>query len=234
MLGLVHFGMLSLDFFYPSCQDATSRTSRGVFRRRHIVKRTLIALALCVGLFSTSSASAKWTGSQLLFVGAADNVQLGDSDTFAMRSSVHWFWQPQTDTMLWFGYFGPKFHLADWIWMSPQVGVAGNWNPDGGDAFLTSLWTGITPHPRVFVFVENDFYVYGDGQWDYYGYYFADWSFGSVAVGPTVEQVNKNFIVGPHVTLYTKSGPWISVQYWVAAKTGSYDHMTRFVVGLFF
>lgn len=197
------------------------------------MKRLLLSMCL-TSLFVSISASAKWNGSQLLIVGAADNVKLDkDDDTFALRSSVHWFWQPQSDTMLWFGYIGPRFNIADWIWTSPQIGVAGNWTPNGGDAFLMSLWTGLTPLKNIFILIESDVYVYEDGGLDYYGFYFAEWNFGKVALGPTFEQVNKDLILGPHVTLYTDVGPFISAQYWVAAKK-DFEHMARFVVGLFF
>lgn len=197
------------------------------------MKRLFFSVVFVTALCVSSSANAKWTGSQLLIIGAADNVKLDPTDdTWAMRSSVHLFWQPQTDTMLWFGYIGPRFNIASWIWMSPQIGVAGNWTPDGGDAFLASLWTGFTPHPNIFILCEADFNIYDEG-FDYYGFYFAEWNFGKVALGPTFEQVNKDLILGPHLTLYTDVGPFISAQYWVAAKS-DFDHMARFVVGLFF
>lgn len=200
------------------------------------MKTLTLAVLFTLSLLLAVPARADWTGGQLLTVGAADNVKLSEDGAYALRTSVHWFWAPKQDLNLWFGYIGPRFNIADWVWTSPQIGIAGNWDPEGGDAFLASIWTGFSPHERLFLFVENDLYFYGEGV-DYYGYYSLDWlpfSNGvSVAVGPTVEQVNADFIVGPHLSLYTKAGPWISAQYWVAAKS-EFSHMTRFVVGLFF
>ncbi|MBI5370304.1 hypothetical protein HZA85_03895 [Candidatus Uhrbacteria bacterium] len=196
--------------------------------------KSVLFLSLILSLLSASRAYADWDGAQLLFVGAVENVHLsGEGDRITLRASVHSFWSTKNDTRLWLGYCGFKAKFTDKLWMSPQVGVAGNWRPGGGDAFLTSLWTGFAPSRRTFLFVENDIYVHGGGM-DYYGYYFLDWAAsGDIAIGPTVEQVNANVTVGPHVTLSTKAGPWISAQYWIAAQS-SLHQTIRFVVGLFF
>lgn len=193
----------------------------------------MVALLMLLCLVVPQKAQAKWTGVQILTVGAIDNLKLSEDGVFAARASAHLFWVPEADFMLWFGYAGPRFNINDWLWLSPQIGVAGNWDPSGGDAFLTSLWAGITPDPNVSIFLEGDFYFYGEGQWDYYGFYSLDYMLGDISVGPTFEHVNEDLILGPHVTLYTGVGPWMSVQYYVAAKP-EFEHTVRFVTGLFF
>lgn len=198
--------------------------------------RKLFVSLILFSLLAAAPASAKWNGAQLLTIGAVDNLTLTEDGRYAVRGSVHWFWHPQSETMLWFGYAGPRFNVSDWLWVSPQIGVAGGWNPEGGDAFLASVWAGLTPHPDVFILLESDVYVYGDTV-DYYGYYFLDYNFklpsGSIAIGPTFEHVNKDLILGPHVTFYSKIGPWISFQHWFAAKS-EFEHISRAVAGFFF
>lgn len=199
------------------------------------LRHLFVSLAL-LSLIPAAPASAKWTGAQVMTIGAVDNLKLTEDGTYALRTSVHWFWAPESDTMLWFGYVGPRFNIADEFWISPQIGVAGNWDPEGGDAFLASVWMGITLHKNVFILLEGDVNIYRD-RVDYYGYYLLDYNFllpsGSLAVGPTFEHINKDLILGPHVTYYTSVGPFVSVQWWAAAKSG-FEHTARFVVGLFF
>jgi len=198
------------------------------------MKYSLIVFVLIVSGLASTNADAEWTGSQILIVGALDNVMFDEKDpTYAARASVHEFIQPSTGTDLFFAYVGPRFNISDLLWISPQLGSAVGWVPDGGDAFLTSVWVGLSVHADVFVFLEGDVYLY-DNTWDYYGLYSMDYMFGKVlSLGPTAEHVNTDAIVGPHMTFYTEAGPWFSTQYYVAAKS-SFGHTTRFVVGLFF
>jgi len=191
-----------------------------------------VVCAMCV----TSVVSAKtWKGTQVLTVIAADNVEV--NDWLALRGSAHLFWIPGDGTMQYFGYVGPRFNVNDWFWTSPQIGVAGNWSPDGTDAFLASIWNGFTfLNGDLFMLAEGDVFIY-DGQIDYYGYYFLDYSqevkVGRLAIGPQIEHVNTDFIGGVHGTLYTKSGPFFSVQYYLALK-GELEQTLRFVLGLFY
>lgn len=186
---------------------------------------------LATTVFISSSASAEWTGTQLLTIAGVDSAPL--TDTVSVRGSAHLFMIPEHDVTLLFSYVGPKFQLADWFWTSPQIGTVAHWTPSGGDAFLASVWNGVSlAQSRIFIFAEADVYVY-DGKLDYYGYYFLDYNIGQFAIGPQFEHVNKNEIVGPHLTLYSRGGQFFSTQYFVAAKD-EFEHTCRFVVGLFF
>lgn len=187
----------------------------------------------CLFLIFAIPARAEWTGAQILTIGALDNVALSKDGTYAVRSSIHLFLVPESDTMLVFGYVGPRFNVGDWLWLSPQLGTAYNWDPTGGDAFLASLWIGITPHTDWFFFLESDLYIYGEGDVDCYGYYSVDYLVGPIGFGPTVEHINLTALFGPHVTWYTKLGPWFSAQYYIAAQD-KFTHTVRFVTGLFF
>ncbi|MBI4714115.1 hypothetical protein HY771_02945 [Candidatus Uhrbacteria bacterium] len=180
-------------------------------------------------LLVSSVANAKWLGTQILTIAGVNDSPV--TDTISLRGSAHMFSIPGQDFNLLFGYVGPRFKLTDWFWTAPQVGSAANWTPDGGDAFLTSVWNGITLGD-LFIFLEWDVYFYEGGR-DYYGYYFLDYNIGQVTIGPQIEHVNEDTIVGPHVTFYTNGGQFFSTQYYVAAKD-EFAHTVRFVAGLFF
>lgn len=191
---------------------------------------------LCVLLCSiiVQSARAEWTGTQVLLIGAADNVTFDEQDpTLAMRASVHYFLQPSTNTDLLFAYAGPRFNISEQLWISPQIGSAVAWAPDGGDALLTSVWIGATPYPRWFGFHESDVYFYDD-TWSVYNYTFIDYMLSNMlALGPTLEMVDELIAAGPHLTLYTKAGPWFSIQHYLDMRELG-DQTVRFVTGCFF
>ena len=196
---------------------------------RKFMRKSYLGALIVFVLFVSSAANAKWLGTQVITIAGVDNSPI--TDTVSVRGSAHMFSIPGQDFNLLFGYVGPRFNLTDWFWTAPQVGTAANWTPDGGDAFLTSIWNGITLGD-VFIFLEGDVNFY-EGKNDYYGYYTLDYNIGQVSVGAQVEHVNKDTIVGPHVTLASKSGPFFSAQYYVAAES-EFAHTCRYVVGLLF
>lgn len=196
----------------------------------------LIACVLAAGLILTASTvrADEWQGFQTISAIHGD-VSLEKTERVHLRASAHLFWEPATGTHLFFLYAGPRFIPTDWFSISPQVGVAGRWAPNNGNAFLTSVWTKFTLQGgAVIVFLESDVYLAPEVH-DYYGYYEAyvspPWK-APVGFGWQVEQVNVGFKVGPQVG--AAFGPFsVTLQYFVTTEAIA-GHMLRVVSVLSF
>jgi hypothetical protein len=138
-------------------------------------------------------------------------------DILGMRASFTHFWVPSQDLSQFFSYVGPTFTLGD-FWISPQVGIVGNWTEDGRDMFLESLWfsgdfTDDDGWGPTF-FLEGDVYT-DDFETFYYTYASLDMSFaGSFNLGLHNESVDDAFMFGPHFGL-TKDQLHLEVQYYL-------------------
>jgi hypothetical protein len=124
------------------------------------------------------------------------------------RASGTLFFIPSNDTSIYFIYTGPVFNLADWLWVAPQLGYAGNWTKDAEDAADFSMWMGANlPNGLGALFAESEAITDG-GQTDFYGFYSYTWQAkdSPVNLGVQAEFVNKDGIAGPHIGI--SKGAW--------------------------
>jgi len=195
-------------------------------------KLLLSSLMLMVLVQSAKAENFPWKGSQVMFsVGGA--VEMIENKLFVRGSGIY-FWVPENGLNMFFVYFGPKWQIADWIWIAPQVGFAGNWTLNSKDAADFSLWTGLSFfQSRLTVFLEGDAIVNHDQQ-DYYGYYSIDYNpLSWLNAGIQGEQINKGVMFGPHLG-YTNGPLHLEVQYYAGFQQSNKGHTIRFFTRLFF
>ena len=195
-------------------------------------KLVIICLIYLILPISASAKHFSWQGAQVQTV-AGGGIELIEK-TLTLRGSATYFWVPEKGVNMFFTYFGPKWQIADWIWVAPLVGLAGNWTLSGKVAADLSLWTGLSFFDsQLTVFLEGEAIVNEDQQ-DYYGYYSIDYNpLSFFNVGVQGEQVNEGIQFGPHVGF--SKGPWhFEVQYYAGLQDVNYGHAVRIFTLLFF
>lgn len=156
------------------------------------------------------------------------NVMVGGervvNRTWKVRASGHLFWapRPEDDTTLFFLYAGPKFHVAPWLSIAPQIGSVVNWTGKGDVLPLVSVWNWIDLSHFHF-FLEGDVYPdFAGGTASYYGLYSVDYDrLKLVWIGAQVEQVNAIVNVGPHIGLPLGDYVWVQTNYHYGLGDGS-------------
>lgn len=196
---------------------------------------SLIVLS-CIMLTQTTSASAQefsWQGVQLQTV-IGGEIPLYKK-ALALRANVTHFCIPKNNLYMFFSYAGIKWNIADWIWISPQVGVVLNWGEDSHEAFIASLWINFSFFKGKFtIFLEGETYLNNEIS-DYYGYYSLDYNFHkNFGLGIHAEQVNKGVMFGPHIGMFHKI--WsLQVQYYIGAQEDiNFGHAIRIFTMLYF
>ena len=201
--------------------------------RKELMKKLLLALLILFVLPQPLKAKEfSWQGTQVLAV-AGGAIELIEKKLSLIGSAV-FFWVPESGVNLFFFYFGPKWQIADWIWIAPQVGLAGHWDADGKDAADFSLWIGLSFFDSQFtIFLEGDAIINAD-QKDYYGFYSIDYNpLDWFNAGIHGEQINEGIQFGPHVG-FTK-GPWhLEIQHYTGLQDVNYGHTVRILTKLFF
>lgn len=166
---------------------------------------------------------------------------------FGVRFQLNGFFVPSEKFASAFFYVGPTFNLVHTepfsLWSSLQfVGVL-NAFPDSdeegpdedSDGVGPSLWVKMDLfHEKISVFLEADVYFSVDDRGvTYYGAYAvsahpAEW----ISLGLTLEQLNKNFFVGPHIG--AGFGPFsVELLYLIGGETPG-KHALRIAAGLSF
>lgn len=141
-----------------------------------------------------------------------------------VRGSGHFFWAPgpEEDVTLFFLYAGPRFRIAPWLSIAPQIGSVVGWNSHDGVLPLISVWNWID-FSHLHFFVEGDVYPdFTGGKASYYGLYIVDYDrLGIVSIGGQVEQVDASVNVGPHIGAPLGDHVWVQVDYHRGLGDGS-------------
>ncbi len=155
--------------------------------------------------------------------------------TLSIRANIAHFCIPKNNTHMFFSYAGIKWNIAEWVWISPQIGATLNWGPEEQEAFIVSLWINFSFFKdKLNIFLEGDVYLNAKIS-DYYGYYSVDYNFhNNFGAGIQAEQVNKGVMFGPHIGIMLKY--WsLQVQYYTGVqKNINYGHTFRIFTMLYF
>ena len=154
----------------------------------------LSALVLSLCLFPTSAMALDITPQVLVVAGADAPI----ANHLSVRASTHLFWLPGNHAMT-FAYTGVIYSIGDHFWVAPQTGVVVNWNDEGDIAPLGAIWAQVSNDDLRF-FLDLELYPMADSL-VFYGYYNAEWMTNSwLGIGVQGEQVDLDFMVGPHLT----------------------------------
>lgn len=146
------------------------------------------------------------------------------NEGWEVRGSGHVFWTPgpETGSTMFLLYTGPKFHVAPWLSIAPQIGSIVGWNAPDGLLPLVSAW-GWIDVSHLHFFVEGDVYPdFASGTASYYGLYAADYDGLKLAwIGIHVEQVDTSMNIGPHIGIPLGDHVWTQVNYHRGLGDGS-------------
>ena len=188
----------------------------------------ILAILLIAALSLPRGASAtEWIGFQaVLNVEGVFDLDGPDQQIVDLRASAAAFLVPHHGVLEFFGYAGPRFHLASekfTFWVSPQVVLVGRALPSPGrDQVGPSIWMKIVPTQHIAIFVQGDLWIaagntapYRPTTATYYGFYAItakDFWKAPVMFGAVAEHVNRAVTFDPKVDLV--AGPLeISIQY---------------------
>ncbi|MFH1171226.1 MAG: hypothetical protein V1778_01645 [bacterium] len=189
-----------------------------------IVQLVLIAL-IVAAVPPVTAQSREWTGGEVM-------VTL--EGTSPLTQSVGWsgdlcyFYIPKSATTMWFAYTGPTWQATPWLWVSPQVGYGGGWNPID-DSVIGAGWVDLTlPKGLGVVSLDGEAIVTGSVR---DGYWYNQWNraIGPFKVGAHYESTNERLKWGPHVSL--SKGPW---KWEIRYFAGEGEHNIRLVTKLGF
>lgn len=175
-----------------------------------MAKRLAMLFALAVTQPSTAALAQtfelRWNDIQTATM-IGGGVPLNKAGTVDLEGYFMTFWIPGNGTTMTFLYLGPGFKVNDWLFVSPEIGLAGNWVDGNKAAIMLSNQAMVNfLDGQIDGFFEADVLLY-PGQIDYYGFYKLNWNpTDFLNVGAHVEQINLEFGFGPHVGI--KKGPW--------------------------
>lgn len=137
-------------------------------------------------------------GSEISLVGK-DTQKESFLNKTAVKIYLATFSVPQDKLVIFAGYAGVKLTLAPWIWIYPAIGATANYSTS--EQFLASLWVGLSFFDNLLsFFLEGDAYIGGEKNYDFYGYYSADWNpTDFMNIGIQAEQANDSAQYGPHL-----------------------------------
>jgi len=166
-------------------------------------------------------------------------------DRVAVRATLVYFGNSSSKDSIGYAYFGPSFLPADWVTITPMIGLINGWfayefEVDGeietkpAPGFIGSLWIEFNfEREHVQISAQIDGYFNHElEQAELYGFYRASYLIKPyLNVGLQAEQVYQNIILGPH--LGTTLGPFhAELQYYLIPETSA--HSLRLVTGLGF
>lgn len=197
MTNYIKFAILISQFVLSPSREAAMK---------HLMKYFLMIIACIIPM--TISAYEMTDNEFINNIGVEQKI----SDSVGIRGSYTHFYVPKISNHIHFIYLGPTFSIADFLWISPQAGFAGNWTANK-DAFYASLWLNLNLlDGRLTVFNEADAVFYSGDLQDYYGFTSVDYHYQDYCFGLQYEQVNMDFKAGPHAGF--AKGP-MSVQFQV-------------------
>ncbi|MFH1142151.1 MAG: hypothetical protein V1695_00395 [Candidatus Uhrbacteria bacterium] len=166
-------------------------------------------------------------------------------DRLAVRSVLVYFGNSSSKASIGYAYFGPSFLPADWVTISPMIGLVNGWfeyefeingetETRSAPGFIASLWMDFNfEHEHVQISAQIDGYFNHElKQAELYCFYRASYLIKPyLNVGIQAEQVYQSIILGPH--LGTTFGPFhAELQYYLVPETSA--HSLRLVTGLGF
>lgn len=166
-------------------------------------KRILIMLTILLTLLVSGPSHAgeevpkkTWQGLQIKNALHAEGRKL--TKNLSLRGTLAHLVGPKQKINAFFGYFGPKIHLGDSFWISPQLGFSTGFL--GSEWAMSSLWMKWrNARKRLSIFAEGDVYF---SPTDLKSYTYASVDFTpipTVTLAAHTEGVMKSFTVGPRV-----------------------------------
>ncbi|MFH1314918.1 MAG: hypothetical protein ABIH67_00815 [Candidatus Uhrbacteria bacterium] len=166
-------------------------------------------------------------------------------DRLAITATLIYFGNSSSKDSLGYAYFGPSFLPADWVTISPMIGLVNGWfeyefkvngeiETKPAPGFIASLWIEFSfEQERLEISAQIDGYFNHElKQAELYCFYKASYLIKPyLNVGLQAEQVYQSIILGPHIG--TTFGPFhTELQYYLVPETSA--HSLRLVTGLGF
>ncbi|MFH0960106.1 MAG: hypothetical protein V1897_15545 [Pseudomonadota bacterium] len=156
------------------------------------MKQLIIIVAL-IALTPFSVMANEWSGSQYQLTSGISKKQ---TENVTSKITFTYFGCHKSNTNQYWLYGGPEWSKGD-LWIHPNIGTVLGWQGFSDKPFaILALWAGNSLYG---VDLSIDCESINGKQFDYYGYYAANRSFGLVNGGLHLEEVNKAFQWGPDI-----------------------------------